>query len=109
MVANVDSIGFVVRRCCQCTGFNADKGSLLRSDGRVHDWSIYYEPDANNRHGEIKVTLDDHEQTIQLRPNDREIGARFDCFGLFNLQSGGWHVELYIDELRYTAAAKKSP
>ncbi len=92
------------------TGFNADKGPLLRTDGRVHDWSIHYEPDANHRRGEITVTLDNHAQTIQLRSDDRDIGARFDRFGLFNLQSGGWHVELYIDELRYTAAtAKRTP
>ena len=41
---------------------------------------------------------------MDLRADDRKRGATFDRFGLFNSQSGGAFVELYVDDRTYTAA-----
>ena len=36
-----------------------------------------------------------------------EAGATFDRFGIFNMQTGGWHVEFYLDDLQYRARRDK--
>jgi hypothetical protein len=33
-----------------------------------------------------------------------EMGATFDRFGLFNVPEGGLFVEIYLDDLNYTAS-----
>jgi hypothetical protein len=81
-------------------GQNAADGPLLRPDGRVHTWTIHYEPKVENDRGRITVTLDGNTQTLPLDEGDRNEGARFDRFGLFNLQAGGWHVEVYLSDVR---------
>jgi hypothetical protein len=40
--------------------------------------------------------------TLDLAPGDRKAGATFDRFGLFDVQTGGHYVELYLDDLKYT-------
>lgn len=81
-------------------GGSPEAGPVIRPDGKVHDWSIRYSPAGAGR---ITVTLDGHKQTFDLRPGDKEAGATFDRFGLFNHQRGGSHVRLYLDDLIYTA------
>jgi hypothetical protein len=87
----------------------ADEGPILRPDARPHDWSIRYSPTANNGNGRITVTLDDQQQSLDLKPADRKAGAAFDRFGLFTHPAGGNHVYLNLDDLTYTAkkAAEK--
>ena len=80
-----------------------DEGPVIRPDGQAHDWSIGYDPSAAGGSGRITVTFDGKEQTFDLCPTDRRRGATFDRFGLFNLQRGGNHVVLYLDDLAYTA------
>jgi hypothetical protein len=77
-------------------------GPLLRPDGRVHRWSIRYSPRGAGGRGRITVTLDDQSRSMDLEPGHRARGARFDRFGLFNHQSGGPFVEVYLDDLSYT-------
>ncbi len=60
-------------------GGTPDTGPLIRPDGAVHDWSIRYSPQG---FGRITVTLDDHTQTFDLRPGDKESGATFDRLGV---------------------------
>ena len=76
-------------------GDNAAEGPLLHPDGKVRHWSINYSPD----NATITVTLDDHIQTMPVAKEALAEGAHFDRFGLFNLQSGGWHVEVYLSDL----------
>ena len=86
------------------SGSNAEQGPILRTDARRHSWSMRYDPKARGGRGQIVVTLDDQQARLNLGEHDRARGATFDRFGLFNMQSGGWHVEVYFDDLRYTAS-----
>ena len=65
-----------------------------------------YDPEASEGRGAIVVTLDERRKTLTLDAQDRKRGAEFDRFGMFNFQSGGWHVEVYFDDLRYTVSRK---
>jgi hypothetical protein len=86
-------------------GAAAPDGPILRPDGKVHRWTFRYEPKGANGRGRITVTLDGHVQTMDLEEGRRKQGATFDRFGVFNSQSGGNAVEIYLDDLAYTAAA----
>jgi len=72
-------------------------GPTIKPDGSTHRWSMRYDPN-----GEITVTFDDHTQVTRLRPEHKAAGARFDRFGIVNMQSGGHHVEIYLDQLQFT-------
>lgn len=39
---------------------------------------------------------------MDLRPGDKARGATFDRFGLFNHQTGGNYVYVYLDDITYT-------
>ena len=88
-------------------GVTASDGPVIRPDGRVHRWSIRYTPKGADGRGRITVTFDDQTQTLELVEGHRARGATFDRFGLFNHQSGGNYVNVYLDDLTYTA--KPSP
>ena len=66
-------------------------------------WSLRYSPRDADGNGRITVTLDGAAQTLDLRPGDRKLGATFDRFGFFNVQSGGHFVYVYVDDVTYTA------
>ncbi len=79
-----------------------EKGPVLRP-GRVFDWSLVYDPDANNGLGSLRVTLGDQTVTLALKPGVKFEGATLDRFGLFNSNIGGQLVRIYLDDLKYTA------
>lgn len=76
---------------------------VLRSDGKVHHWQLRYEPSAADGRGEIEVNFDDQRRVISLRPGDRQSGAVFDRFGIFNIQSGGHQVQFSVEDLEFTS------
>lgn len=80
---------------------------VIRPDGTVHEWSVQYDPAAADGNGRVTVQFDDELHTLDVDARHRGAGAAFDRFGLFNIQSGGHHVQLYVDDVRYTAAAGK--
>ena len=49
------------------------------------------------------VTLDGRAYAPDLMPQQRKGGAVFNRFGLANVRSGGHSVELYLDDVTYTA------
>lgn len=77
---------------------------LVHPDGRPHEFRMHYRPQAAEGHGAIEVTLDGAADSLELRPIERERGATFDRFGIFNLQAGGHAVEIYLDDLSFTIA-----
>jgi len=79
---------------------------LIKPDGAIHRWKLEYSPQAADGNGRLSVTLDGKTHTLNLRPEDRARGASFDRFGLFNIQSGGHHVEVYLDDVSHTASAE---
>jgi hypothetical protein len=76
-------------------------------DGKPHEFRIHYRPRAANSCGTIETTLDGVTDVFKLRQGDRERGATFDRFGIFNLQSGGHAVEIYLDELKFTRTRRQ--
>jgi hypothetical protein len=72
--------------------------------GKVHDWTLVYDPAAEGGNGAITVTLDKESVTLPLKKGLRAQGAKFDRFGLFTSNIGGQIVRLYVDDLKYTAA-----
>ena len=90
---------------CEDPGTGAER-PVIRPDGRPHRWAIEYDPAAAGGSGRITVTFDDSVHTLDLRPEHRARGAAFDRFGIFNLQAGGHHVELYLDDIGYTSATR---
>ncbi len=74
----------------------------IEPNGKIHHWSLHYQPDEANGRGRITVTFDGQPHYLDLQEGLRAEGATLDRFGLFNIQSGGHHVELYVDDLRYS-------
>ena len=77
-------------------------GPIVRPDGHVHTWSLDYTPQSGPRPGRITVRLDDETGVLEVDPIHAAQGATFDRFGLFNMQAGGHHVEVYLDELSFS-------
>ncbi len=72
--------------------------------GKSYDWSLAYDPTANNNLGEIKLTLGGESVLLPLKPGRKQEGATFDRFGMFTSQAGGQLVRIYLDDLTYSAA-----
>jgi hypothetical protein len=105
MVEGPSRIGHYFRagyRNAKGAGMLEDSGPTIKPDGRVHRWSMRYDPKSRDADGEIVVSFGEHTQTTRVRKEHKATGARFDRFGIVNVQSGGHHVEIYLDELRFT-------
>ncbi len=75
--------------------------------GRVYDWSLAYDPDANGGHGEMRVTLGEESVVLPLKPGLKKSSTvRLDRFGLFTRGPGGQRVKIYLDDLTYTVAGQ---
>ncbi len=72
--------------------------------GKVHAWSLVYDPTAAGGNGAVTVTLDQDSATLPLKKGLKAQGANFDRFGLFTSNIGGQIVRIYLDDLKYTAA-----
>ena len=62
-----------------------------------------YQSAREGKTASIRVTLDDRSNVLPVAQADVVEGALFDRFGLFNMQSGGHHVQMFIDELNFTS------
>lgn len=83
----------------------AQAGPVL-TPGKAYEWTLKYDPATNDSKGAIQLTLGGESVTLPLRPGHRKGGAHFDHFGLFSAGPGGQMVRMYVDDLKYTAAAK---
>jgi hypothetical protein len=78
---------------------------LFYPDGRIYEWTLEYEPEANQGAGAVTFTLDGESETLNLSLDHRREGATFDRFGMFNMQdNNGKDCLVYLDDLTYTAA-----
>ena len=74
------------------TGFTAEtknpgtgkEETMEFKKGTVHQWSIKYDPAANNGGGSITVTIDDKTSVCPLLEGHRLDGATFNRFGILN-------------------------
>lgn len=80
-----------------------EKGPII-TPGKVFDWSLVYDPGANDGDGEMRVTLGGESVTLPLKPGQKAQGAVLDRFGLFTSQAGGQMVKIFLDDLTYSAA-----
>ena len=85
------------------TGVIAESGPVIRPDGKVHHWTLRYDPKAAGGKGKIEMTFDREKVEIEVKPESRAGGAKFDRFGFFNVQEGGHYIEIHVDDLKYTA------
>ena len=69
-------------------------------DGRVHDWSLVYQPGSEGKSARVIVKLDGHPVHLDLKPDQ----TRFDRFGLITTWIDGNGQQIYFDDLRYTAS-----
>ncbi len=78
-------------------------GPVIRPNSQAHSWTLDYDPNAASGNGKITVTLDGQPVSIDLKPGIKKDGASFDRFGMLSWQTGGHHVEVYLDDIKYTA------
>ena len=76
---------------------------LFTPDRKPCAFSFNYDPKGNNGSGHVSYSLDGKEGGFDLTPEQRKSGIRFDHFGLACPRSGGGSVEIYFDDLKYTA------
>jgi hypothetical protein len=69
------------------------------------DWKLSYDPAAEQGRGAIELRLGEESVTAALKPGQKEEGATFDRFGVFTSNIGGQMVQIYFDDLKYTADA----
>lgn len=68
--------------------------------GVVHEWSLRYDPKANNGGGSITVTLGGETAVCHISPGHRADGATFNRFGLLPvLKSANGGGEFWLDDL----------
>jgi hypothetical protein len=79
-----------------------EHGTPRPAPGQSYEWSLKYDPTAEGGRGALSVTLDGQTATLVLDPKLREEGATFDRFGFFP-SGGGGMVQIYFDDLQYTA------
>ena len=89
-------------RNAKAEGMLEESGPTIKPDGSMHRWSLHYDPKGGDADGEIAVTFDDQTQRTRVRKEHKAAGARFDRFGVVNMQTGGHHVEIYLDDLQFT-------
>jgi hypothetical protein len=76
--------------------------SYILPDGSTHDWSLEYDPAANDGSGRIRVTFDGAVSELNLPPGLKETGTTFDRFGIVTPWIDGNAQEVYFDDLEYT-------
>jgi hypothetical protein len=82
-----------------------DQGPVMER-GKAYEWSLVYDPAANDGQGAITATLGNESATHNLKQRQRAKAkeARLDRFGMFSIGPGGQIVKLYLDDLQYTAS-----
>ena len=82
-------------------------GPVVRPDGTPHEWTLRYDPAANDGAGKITVTIDDEAISFDVPAAMRKADAAFNRFGVLSWQMGGHYVEVYLDDLTFTGEEAK--
>jgi hypothetical protein len=93
------------------TGAYAKSGDgppQILPDGASHAWSMRYDPAAGaDGQGRVTVTLDGKSVALDVSPEHRRVGARFNRFGFVTTHIDGNGQEVFLDDLTYTAGHAK--
>jgi hypothetical protein len=89
------------------TGHGAPFGNgppRIFPNGKHHDWTLDYAPEAADGRGRITLTLDRQTIYLDLRKGTRATGARFDRFGIITTWVDGNGQTIFFDDLTYTCS-----
>lgn len=68
--------------------------------GKVHRWSLRYDPKADGGAGVLTATIDDQTAVCRLRADHKADGATFNRFGLLNvMKSAKEGSEIWLDDV----------
>jgi hypothetical protein len=73
--------------------------------GKVHAWTLVYDPAAAGGRGSLRLTLDGQSAAVELTAGAKAEGGRLDRFGLLTVGPGGGSLKVYFDDLTYTAGS----
>jgi len=107
LIEGPSAVGHYVRPICRNSldqQKTLDKGPILRPDDKPHEWKLLFEPAGAEGRGRITMALDDRKVEMDLDEGMRKSGAAFDHFGLVSWNTGGHYVEIFFDDLTFTAA-----
>ena len=96
-------------------GVRADGGRgtptppYIYPDGASRHWTLDYDPAGSGGNGSIVVTLDGQAVTLNLDPGHKQIGARFNRFGLITTHIDGSGQTVYFDDLTYAVGVVPEP
>jgi hypothetical protein len=79
-----------------------EKAPVVPPDSKPRQFSIEYDPKANNGAGAVVVHLDNESATLNLKSRGKR-NAHLDHFGVIAPHPGGSQVKVYLDDLTYTA------
>ncbi len=74
----------------------------IMPNGKSHDWSLDYDPDANAGNGRMTVGFDGRKVYLDLGARHRTAPAEFDRFGIVTTWIDGNSQHVYFDDLTYT-------
>jgi hypothetical protein len=76
------------------------------SGGKVHRWSLKYDPAANGGAGAVTATIDDRTAVCHLDDGHKADGATFNRFGLLNvLKSADNGADIFLDDVTVNGQA----
>src|SRR5262249_22564008 len=103
LISGPTRVGYYFSGFCRTRGGASTRkdGPLFEPDRKRHRFALDYNPSAKRGVGRINVTLDGRPYPVNVTPQQRVQGARFDRFGLWNLREGGKFVEVCLDDLTY--------
>ena len=78
-------------------------------DGESHRWTLDYDPAGGGGVGSVTVTLGGRSVTLPLDEGHKQIGARFNRFGIITTHIDGNGQTVYFDDLTYTIAIVPEP
>src|SRR5262249_5695874 len=69
------------------------------ADGRPPRGARDHDPARGGGRGEINFRIDEQQYRLEVAQGHRADGARFDHFGIWNVQAPGDQLQLYLDDL----------
>jgi hypothetical protein len=107
-IADQTAVGYRFQPFVETSAGSARKdGPQFVPDRKPRRFSLDYDPAGNDGNGRVVAKLDDEVIQFNVKPELRRAGAKFDRFGLLTVRSGGKYVEVYFDDLTYTARRAK--
>jgi hypothetical protein len=77
------------------------------SGGKVHKWSLRYDPAANDGSGAVTATIDDATAVCHLDPGHKSDGAVFNRFGILNvMKSADNGTDIHLDDITVNGRAE---